>query len=228
MHESSGSASEQAATDNASCGRVDASRFTATIAAPVNMIEPTYYVGHPDGTFSAANPQPTIAAERARCAQIARQWVQFWNSDEEGTQDAIVRAIESGADAPTTPASIGAGQPSVAELMRLARECAHKNATPANWFALEACASRLSTHVPVRALTDEEVAETEPWPSNGETMMARIAKLPTFAAAIQRKFCEVNGLVAPARLSVNPASATNANRPAKAVDNARPDGIKGS
>lgn len=112
-------------------------------------IQPTYYVGHPDGSFSEASPQPSIAAERRRCAQIARQWVQFWNCDEEGTQDAIVRAIESGADAPATAVQPAQdAEPTVQELMRLARECASKNATPANWLGLEAYANRLAQRAP--------------------------------------------------------------------------------
>lgn len=32
------------------------------------QIQPTYYVTHPDGSFSAADPQPSMEAKRERCA----------------------------------------------------------------------------------------------------------------------------------------------------------------
>lgn len=34
------------------------------------MIQPTYYVKHPDNSFSEANPQPEISALKARVAEL--------------------------------------------------------------------------------------------------------------------------------------------------------------
>jgi hypothetical protein len=54
---------------------------------------------------------------------------------------ALVLALAAPAVPSIGPEPVGS---EVAEIMRLARECAHKRATPANWHALEAAVNRLA------------------------------------------------------------------------------------